>query len=238
MFITTPETWAELSNVLKEAESNVVLISPYIKLWGALVSDIREAVSRGVHVNIVYGKDTGVSGCPAHLDDLKRLPNVSLRYFRDLHAKCYINEKKAVLTSMNLHQYSLQNNREMGVSLDSKLCKEAYEKCKREVEAIVNMSDVHHDGEAVRGDTDSAHGSQCDDSELFERLRRLRLKIAGEEDVPPYYVFTDRSLREMATERPIARKEFLRIHGVGNQKLDRYGARFMKIIKASSVARA
>jgi superfamily II DNA helicase RecQ len=235
-FLATPDTWAEISNVLKEAESNVVLMSPYIKLWGALVSNIREVVTRGVHVTIVYGKQTGASGCPAQLDDLKTLPNVSLRYYRDLHAKCYINEKKAVVTSMNLHQFSMQNNREMGVSLDSKVCQEAYEKCQREVEAIVNLSEVHHDGRVPRGDAGSAECSVCDSDELFERLRRLRLEIATKEGVPAYAVFRDASLREMASERPVKRKEFLRIYGVGEQKLDRYGETFMKLIRASSGA--
>ncbi len=63
--------------------------------------------------------------------------------------------------------------------------------------------------------------------ELFERLRRLRKSLADEAGVPPFVIFSDKSLSEMAAFRPTDEEAFLRISGVGRHKLERYGAEFL-----------
>jgi ATP-dependent DNA helicase RecQ len=72
------------------------------------------------------------------------------------------------------------------------------------------------------------------DAALFERLRALRREIAEENNVPPYVVFSDRSLIEMATYFPASENSFLAIHGVGERKLAQYGGRFLAVIGAYS----
>src|SRR5262249_55924 len=62
---------------------------------------------------------------------------------------------------------------------------------------------------------------------LFQGLRELRLKIAREEKVPPYVVFSDRALQEMAAHLPKTSDEFSRINGVGPIKLLKYGETFL-----------
>ena len=66
---------------------------------------------------------------------------------------------------------------------------------------------------------------------LFNALRLLRRKISVEENIPPYIVFNDASLKEMASEQPVTKNEFLAISGVGLQKADTYGPEFMAEIK-------
>jgi ATP-dependent DNA helicase RecQ len=70
------------------------------------------------------------------------------------------------------------------------------------------------------------------DEELFERLRRLRKRLADERAVPPYIVFSDVSLRQMAREYPANEREFLRISGVGEKKLREFGTVFLCEITA------
>lgn len=69
------------------------------------------------------------------------------------------------------------------------------------------------------------------DESLFEELRKLRLEIAQEIGKPPFVVFTDKSLIDMANKLPTTDHEFLDIHGVGQSKLVNYGETFMAIIK-------
>lgn len=69
------------------------------------------------------------------------------------------------------------------------------------------------------------------DAELFEHLRALRMQIAREIGKPPYIVFSDRTLRDMAERHPHTSKEFLEVNGVGANKLERYGKRFMEVIR-------
>jgi len=67
--------------------------------------------------------------------------------------------------------------------------------------------------------------------ELFERLRKLRYRLAQELGVPPYVIFTDRTLHEMARQRPATAAELLRVPGVGARKLTQFGPTFLALIQ-------
>ena len=69
------------------------------------------------------------------------------------------------------------------------------------------------------------------DRELFERLRLLRKQLADEQGVPPFVVFGDLALRQMALHLPQSEENFSRISGVGEEKLRRYGQIFMEVIQ-------
>jgi ATP-dependent DNA helicase RecQ len=70
------------------------------------------------------------------------------------------------------------------------------------------------------------------DVELFDLLRQLRKRLADAEGKPPYVVFGDATLIQMARELPSSREALLDISGVGQHKLDRYGAEFLHAIAA------
>ncbi len=76
--------------------------------------------------------------------------------------------------------------------------------------------------------------AEPDAAGLFEQLRSLRLEISKELGVPPYVVFHDKTLREMAALKPSTRAELLRVSGVGERKAERYGARFLEHIRAAA----
>lgn len=65
---------------------------------------------------------------------------------------------------------------------------------------------------------------------LFEKLRALRMEIAKEEHVPPYVVFSDKTLVQMSMLKPKTDEEMLAVSGVGEHKLKKYGERFMECI--------
>jgi ATP-dependent DNA helicase RecQ len=68
------------------------------------------------------------------------------------------------------------------------------------------------------------------DRELYERLRTLRRELAEENGVPPYVIFSDKTLRELAAHRPTNREEMLAIHGIGEVKFERYGEVFLDLL--------
>ncbi|MGZ5303507.1 MAG: DNA helicase RecQ [Bacteroidia bacterium] len=68
--------------------------------------------------------------------------------------------------------------------------------------------------------------------ELFERLRKLRKTIADREGLPPYIVFNDTTLQEMAKEKPVTQDAMLKISGVGVNKFDMYGNEFINEIQS------
>ncbi|WP_369820245.1 helix-turn-helix domain-containing protein [Tenacibaculum sp. SG-28] len=69
------------------------------------------------------------------------------------------------------------------------------------------------------------------ENSLFERLRALRNRIAKEENIAAYVVFSDATLREIERQRPLSDEEFLGISGVGRRKLEVYGGEFVAEIK-------
>jgi ATP-dependent DNA helicase RecQ len=71
-----------------------------------------------------------------------------------------------------------------------------------------------------------------DDDELFHALRKLRKSIADEEGVPPFVIFSDRTLHDMCVRQPSSKTEFLAVSGVGDSKLERYGRRFLAEISS------
>ncbi len=76
------------------------------------------------------------------------------------------------------------------------------------------------------------------DKNLFEELRQLRKQISSENNVPPYIVFSDASLAEMAAFNPQDKTAFLAINGVGERKLESYGDQFLKLITNYSAKEA
>jgi ATP-dependent DNA helicase RecQ len=78
----------------------------------------------------------------------------------------------------------------------------------------------------------------ADDADLFEALRRLRKRIADEQGVPPYVVFSDATLRELSARRPATLGAFRQVGGVGDVKLERYGEAFVAAIAAFAQAGA
>lgn len=66
---------------------------------------------------------------------------------------------------------------------------------------------------------------------LFERLRQKRYKMAQEAKLPPYIIFSDKTLREMSTYLPVSEAEMLEIHGVGSNKYEKYGEAFSEEIR-------
>ena len=71
------------------------------------------------------------------------------------------------------------------------------------------------------------------DQSLFEALRERRKEIAVELDLPPYVIFHDATLRQLAEHRPATEADMLSINGVGAVKLERYGKAFLEIIAAA-----
>ena len=72
------------------------------------------------------------------------------------------------------------------------------------------------------------------DEGLFEKLRALRTEIAKEENVPPYIVFSDKTLVSMCMVKPRTKAEMLTVSGVGEFKFDKYGGRFLDCVTAAA----
>ncbi|MFK7884060.1 MAG: RecQ family ATP-dependent DNA helicase [Phycisphaerales bacterium] len=81
-----------------------------------------------------------------------------------------------------------------------------------------------------RDRTVNAEPLSIEDKQLFESLRTLRKEIATDRNVPPYVVFSDSTLRELARHRPTSPSQMLEIKGIGQAKLEAFGDTFLRAV--------
>ncbi len=74
-----------------------------------------------------------------------------------------------------------------------------------------------------------------EDSDLWQALRDCRKKLADDNNVPPYVIFHDATLSQMAATKPKTSEALLEISGVGQTKLDRYGSDFLEVVRLAEV---
>ena len=118
------EVARELQTIILETEYYLILISPYFKLNDQLRIDLSTLKNKkDFELIVVYGKneeDKRKSLSDEDMDFFKSFNNVEIRYHKRLHAKIYVNEEKCLMTSLNLHDYSLRENIEFGVLTKTK----------------------------------------------------------------------------------------------------------------------
>ena len=138
-FLTTEGVSDRLVNIIREVKEFILLISPYVDVSDRLKERIEDIEPTGIKVSLIYGKKQKQRGKEGWFTTKKW---INTYYYEKFHAKCYLNESKALLTSMNLVEYSQTNNREIGmlVSLDEEPA--IYEQILTEAESIKSASKV------------------------------------------------------------------------------------------------
>ena len=132
-FLTTTQISAELENLIKTAQDEITIVSPYLKVNHRLQSFIKDAGQRRIRFNLIYGKRELQ---PDEWNWIKQLGTVETGFVENLHAKCYLNETAAIVTSMNLYEFSQQNNDEMGILVTAETDPELYKDIRAEVERL------------------------------------------------------------------------------------------------------
>jgi hypothetical protein len=118
-FLFDNQLIAEVERLIKEAKRRLLLVSPFIDLDARIQDALSEKI--GLHdfeLKVLFGKNE--DNCfksikKNSLEFLKRFPNVEIRYNERLHAKFYQNDYDYIMTSLNLYDYSLANNIEVGI---------------------------------------------------------------------------------------------------------------------------
>lgn len=124
-FLTGEELEKAITDIIHEAEKELLIVSPYIKLDDYFKDlFLKHEKNPNVRITLIFGKNeksVKKSLSLADLDFFKKFPNVSVVYVKNLHAKYYGNERKGVTTSINLYDYSFKHNIEFGVFRQSSL---------------------------------------------------------------------------------------------------------------------
>lgn len=136
-FLRTNGVSDAIDRIISEAKNEILIVSPYLKVHTQLLERMQQAARRNVRIILIYGKTELNSDMDSKLGTIDCLE----RYYKDdLHAKCYMNENTAIITSMNLHDYSARNNREMGILIEKSIEKDVYMDIREEVKSILGAS--------------------------------------------------------------------------------------------------
>ena len=127
-----------LENLIKNANSNLFLISPYLKFNQRIKDLLDDRNNFRIDIKIIYGK---VDLQTEESNWLKSKDFIKVLFRKNLHAKCYINEKEAIITSMNLYDFSQQNNNEMGIYIIKEEDPELYKDINDEVQSLIRTSE-------------------------------------------------------------------------------------------------
>lgn len=137
-FLTTKGTAFQLEKIIIEARTKLILVSPYLQISKTFYERLKDTANRNVSIKVIYGKDELK---PNERNSLAELKNIELYFFENLHAKCYFNESRMVITSMNMFEFSEKNNREMGVLIERSIDKKLFEDAVNETQSIIQSSE-------------------------------------------------------------------------------------------------
>ncbi len=126
-----------LEQIITQAESRLILISPYLKLSARIKELIEDKNRLKVDMRIIYGKS---ELNPKEQDWLLSLPYVRLSFCQNLHAKFYANENHSLICSLNLYDFSQINNHELGVLMDKDTDPKAYADSLTEAQRLIRIS--------------------------------------------------------------------------------------------------
>lgn len=131
---------SKLEQIIDEARSVVILISPYVQVDNRIADKLKYAAERGVSIVLLHRPRELKNEALQLFNELSNCETVPIR---NLHTKCYLNDQSSVLMcSMNLYKYSEKNNWEMGVYFDFRNEEEitSYQKIYSEITAMLNLN--------------------------------------------------------------------------------------------------
>ena len=137
-FLTTTGISFRLEEIIKTANERLVIISPFIRINPRIKDLLEDRNLLKIDIRVVYGKN---ELRPEENNWLESMTSIRTSFCKNLHAKCYLNEKEALLTSMNLYEFSQSNNDEMGILVSKKDDERLYNEILKESMRLVRTSE-------------------------------------------------------------------------------------------------
>ena len=137
-FLTTTGVSYRLEEIIKSATERLVIISPFLRVNERIKELLEDKDRLKIDVRIIYGKNELQ---PEENNWLESMNSIRTSFCKNLHAKCYLNEREALLTSMNLYDFSQVNNNEMGLMVSRDAEPRLYDDIFQESMRIVRISE-------------------------------------------------------------------------------------------------
>lgn len=137
-FLNTTGVSYHLEELIKNTKDQLILISPYLQFHQRVKDNLENLHIKKIDIRIIYRKNN------LGVEDSNWLENqigIRTSLCKSLHAKCYINESQAIVTSMNLYEFSQMNNEEMGILVNKDNDDELYNDISKGVKNLLTLSE-------------------------------------------------------------------------------------------------
>ena len=138
-FLTTDKAYAEIEDIIRKADKELVLISPYLKIPEKLMERLKYLDDKSIKITLVCrGEDLKTE----ERTKLSEIEHLELRLLENLHAKCFYNQESMVIGSLNLYESSLGDNHEMGVLLTLREDQDVFVDARKEADFIIKTAEI------------------------------------------------------------------------------------------------
>lgn len=251
-FLETQAISNELMKLIKDAKDKIILVSPYLKVNTQIQERLKTKSKIGTlsEIVIIYGKSELKK---SELEWIKEIEDLKVIEKINLHAKCYINEERAIICSMNLYDYSQQNNIEMGILITKKEDEEAYQTLIDEINNIkingvrkkfeylnivedpsnvANSLNPLEDKRTIKDHAPKSIELTPEQKLKFQILREWRLYKSREEKTSSYLILTDEEIKIIITAEKV---DLNRLYDLlPKKKVIKYGEDILIKIRHSS----
>jgi phosphatidylserine/phosphatidylglycerophosphate/cardiolipin synthase-like enzyme len=175
-FLNTSAVNYYLEELIKQTRERLIIISPFLKFNDRIKELLTDKDRMKIDVRLVYGKS---ELAPQEINWLRSLEFVRTSFCQNLHAKCYLNEQAAIITSMNLYDFSQVNNNEMGVYILREQEAELYHDTYEEAQRLIRISEqVRLSAEKVEEPDDPKDSKDDDSADEYDKLTTSKLAKA------------------------------------------------------------
>lgn len=137
-FLNTTGVSYHLEELIKNTQDRLILISPYLQFHKRVKDHLENLTIQKKDIRIIYRENK------LQVEEstwLEHQIGIRTSLCNSLHAKCYINENEAIVTSMNLYSFSQQNNDEMGIHVTKEEDAQLYNDINKEVQRLLTISE-------------------------------------------------------------------------------------------------
>lgn len=238
-FLDTDSISLELKNIIRNSKEKLYLISPYLCINSKFKDVLDNKLNtNNLEVTLIYRNMKDLN------DDDKKILNgwlseINLYTKENLHAKCYFNEKEAIICSMNLYSFSRDNNYEFGILISKEDDTEVYEDMISHVDEMkINSKKVKYFKgykkpkkkiKTIKKDTSNLNKKE---KITYNILKNYRDEISENKNLKKYIIFKNNSIYDICKNKHKIKEisDLKKVKGFGKKRIKKYGEFIVNLV--------
>lgn len=202
-FLNTTGVSYHLEELIKSTKDKLILISPYLQFTERIKEHMSNLNIQKKDIRIVYRENKLQ---PEEHNWLEKQIGIRTSICKNLHAKCYINENEAIITSMNLYEFSQMNNNEMGIYFTKADDPDLYNSTLEEVQRLLTISDEIRVS-VTKINKVSADKNQTSENELLPKKGHSKIALKTTKELAEMTGLSSRDINTLLSDNKLMYKK-------------------------------